>query len=175
MFLDETGQDTRGRFFLVAALVVDSDKLAEAREQVTALEARSKRTHKWARTSPARRAVFLEHLGSELGLAEAVFWKSFGLGLSYVEWVAETVAMAAGRLAPYGALTVVLDGGNWSEQERVKAALRLRNLPWRKVSGGRDEGEPLLRLADSLAGYLRDRQGRTVTAYPGVDSRMTPL
>ncbi len=175
MFLDETGQDTRGRLFLVAAVVIASDRLDATRVKVRSLELRSKKTHKWSRSSRARRAAFLEALDGGMDFTEGVFWRSFGQGLDYVGWVAEMVAAAAGQVAPYDALTVVLDGGNWSEQERVKAALRSRNLPWRKVSEGRDEGDPLLRLTDSLAGYLRDRQEASVPAYPGLDSKLISL
>ena len=32
----------------------------------------------------------------------------------------------------------------------------LENCPWRNIVGGRDESEPLLRLADACAGFLRD-------------------
>lgn len=75
----------------------------------------------------------------------------------YVELTTEAVARAVtakqGRRAK---LTVIIDGLNQAEVRRVGTGLRQRGLHVRKVRGLRDESDAILRLADAMAGFLRD-------------------
>ncbi len=43
VFLDESGQDTLGRLFVVGAVVIHRDQQEELREQLEALERRSQK------------------------------------------------------------------------------------------------------------------------------------
>jgi hypothetical protein len=158
LFLDETGQDTRGLSYWVALVAVSSDTLEAIRDELTQIELTARKGQRWARTSRSRRQAYLDGLIPLLGRVRG-FVKAFGAGTDYVAWSAQATALAAGKLLPNDGLRVVVDGGNWSEQEQIKVALRSQGLNWKKVTGARDEREPLLRLADALAGYWRDRSG----------------
>ena len=157
LFADETGQDTQGLFFLVALVVVASDELETIRDRVCTLESASGKTHRWAKSTPKRREAYLAGLPDLLKDLPDIRWRSFGPGNTYIAWLGRAVAETACGLRPYDALTVILDGANWEEEEEVKRALRAAGVRWKKCVGKRDEAEPVLRLADSLAGFLRDK------------------
>lgn len=56
---------------------------------------------------------------------------------------------------PYQA-TVIIDGLGRSERHRVAAGLRQRSIPVHKVRGIRDQADEFIRLADAVAGWVRD-------------------
>lgn len=51
---------------------------------------------------------------------------------------------------------IMIDGLNAKERGRVSKGLKERGIKRRKLIGGRDESSALLRLADAMAGFLRD-------------------
>lgn len=130
------------------------------------------------RTTRDRRRLFLEGLPPVLGLLERACWKSFAPARHYPALVAEVAAETASRSAPYDSLVVVVDGGSIAEFVPIKHALRARALGWRKVLGARDQAEPLLRLADAVAGFVRDKlEGDkvAVAAWPALEGLLTEL
>jgi hypothetical protein len=52
--------------------------------------------------------------------------------------------------------TVFVDGLVYSERQRFAAGLRKLNVVVRKVQGRRDESDEFIRLADAIAGFVRD-------------------
>jgi hypothetical protein len=53
-------------------------------------------------------------------------------------------------------ITVLVDGLRRSEVRRFKAGLVRRGVRPHRVRGLREESDPILRLADAVAGFLRD-------------------
>ncbi|MCE7874464.1 hypothetical protein DYH09_29415 [bacterium CPR1] len=158
MFADETGQDTGGTLFLVALVGVSQEGRQDLTDRFLDLENASGRTgRKWTRSDNRSREAFLEELP---GLAELgrFFWRSWGPGKDYERRVAQTVADAAESYPePRAVLTPIIDGLDPKSRPTIAALLRSRGIRYRSIRvGTRDESEPLLRLADSLAGFLRD-------------------
>ena len=61
--------------------------------------------------------------------------------------------------------TIVVDGLSGQSIERFKKSLRKLHINARKVRGVRDESEPLIRLADAVAGFVHDfSEGQTYAA-----------
>ncbi len=52
--------------------------------------------------------------------------------------------------------TVIVDGLNESEVWHFAHVLRSLRIPVRKVRGMKDESNSLIRLADAIAGFVRD-------------------
>ena len=48
------------------------------------------------------------------------------------------------------------DGLNMKERSRISKELHQRGIRRRKLRGGREESSALLRLADAMAGFIRD-------------------
>jgi hypothetical protein len=166
VFADESGTVALDGFFLVAVLIVPQDDLPPITEAFLGLERSSDRTgRKWVRTNETRKSRFLDSLGPILKTARPIYWKVNALQGDWVAHTARTVADAARARAAEAVFRIQIDGFNPSECNVVRRAFSERNLVYRRIVGGRDESEPLLRLADSLAGFLADlRKGKPYAA-----------
>ena len=157
-YVDESGQDTKGSFFLVALVLTDHDNREALEQQLFEVEEMSlKRKLKWRRASFERRLAYLTGI-LQLGLPrDSLFYGVYQGTTEYVALITDTVAKAFGMRASgdYRA-TVVIDGLNDRELRRVTRGLRELRVRYRNVRGLRDESSPFLRLADALAGFLRD-------------------
>jgi hypothetical protein len=55
-------------------------------------------------------------------------------------------------------LTIVIDGLSKTDVQKVSTQLKSLNVHYHKIRGLEDEQSSFLRLADSIAGFLRDCQ-----------------
>ena len=157
LFVDETGQHTRGDYFLVCALAVPTANLDRLRDEVSSVEARiGSPWRKWVHSTVSRKRRYLEE-ARELasGLAPVCYRNHHG-GTDYISWTGQLIAAAILGRAPAAQVTVIVDGYNANECQAIQGALKAHSVRWAKVRGARDESEPLLRLVDSLTGYLGD-------------------
>lgn len=158
LYVDESGQDTRGRSFYVAVIAIeDSDKFRQLCE--SAEEISGKRNTKWGKADKNKRLVYLrtviQHAAScNVKLFYNVFRKTTDYDAATIEGIAKSIRV----LRPSGSRVYVhVDGLTKTKRGDYKTRLRKSNCPVRKVSGIRkDENEPLIRLADAVAGALRD-------------------
>jgi len=70
-----------------------------------------------------------------------------------VETTAKAIHHKNSQAAP---ATVIVDGLSGRDVDRFKTRLRGSGVNVRKVRGARDESEPIVRLADAVAGFVRD-------------------
>ena len=96
------------------------------------------------------------NLSGSAGRAGVEVWSRPEEGTDYGEWTIELIVNSARTAA--SDLYVVVDGLNQAEGVRIRQALKRHGVSWRNIVGGRDDAEPILRLADALAGFLRDVQ-----------------
>lgn len=159
VYVDETGQDTSGRLFLILAVVFESEQRFSLDDQLVDIERVSKKgTTKWHAATSERRQKYLARLPVILRIIGPVYWRQWQAGTSYIERMGEAVVAAVRHKDPlqHAELFIVLDGFNWQELTVVKGIFRSHHVRWRKIVGGREESSPGLRLADSLVGFLRD-------------------
>ena len=158
LYWNESGQDTKGRLFIVAGVAVeDSDnfrQLCESAEEIS-----GKRKKKWGKADKNKRLAYLrtviQHAASQnVTLFYNVFHKTTDYDAATIESIAEAIRV----LRPSGSrVYIYIDGLAKTKRGNYKTGLRKRSCPVRKVSGIRkDENEPLIRLADAVAGALRD-------------------
>jgi len=110
-YLDESGQETEGRIFIVGAVVVGSDRDALL-GQLEAIEALSRKGHlKWHRARPACRQAYLHELVHLDRLQGCLFVSVFHDTRRYHEATAVAAARAI-RLKARGRykVTVLVDG-----------------------------------------------------------------
>lgn len=155
-YVDESGQDTRGRLFLVAVVVIGEER-EQLRAFCEALEFRSgKGSRKWSKTSTARRIAYAQGIADQrlfMGkLHYAVFEETTDYLTATVEAIAETLANATAE--DYDA-TVFIDGLSRSLERAVGLSLRRSGAHVRKVRGLDEENDALMRLADFVCGLLR--------------------
>jgi hypothetical protein len=170
-YVDETGQDTKGAYFVVSVIITQEDReavitLLETLEQVT-----GKKVTKWHKTRRETKQQFIEHVLQSKILQDKIFYAQYEDTTTYQELTVLTVASAihlVKRQESYKA-SIFIDGLQKSEVTDVGAQLRRIGVRTEKVRGVRDESHVLIRLADAIAGFIRDyNEGHeyALTLYP---------
>lgn len=164
-YVDETGQDTGGAFFLVAVVVT-----AEERNKLTALLERIEQTSgkgrvKWTKTEKSARLAYIRIVLAQPMLKGSLFYAHYHHTTQYVPLTVLTTARAILAVAPddYRA-TIFIDGLPRSKERWFGSELRHLRIATKKVRGvRREENDALMRLADALAGFVRaalEKKGR---------------
>jgi hypothetical protein len=160
-YVDESGQDTDGEIFLVAVVIVDEER-DELRKLLRQIEKESgKSNRKWTRTAKIRREIYIRRVLQLKRLAGRLYYFHYRHTRDYVSLTILSTARAILRQArhdPYEAV-VWVDGLNKHERERFTAGLRDLHIKIpRQARGLDDEADEFIRLADALAGFVRDGQ-----------------
>lgn len=131
-YVDETGQDTYGEKFIVVSIVVAGE-----------------------------RDKYLKLALPQSKLKGKIFYRIFHNSKEYEDLMVLVIAQAINLyierndIIDYKA-TIVIDGLKATEAKRVAKSLRLLGIKTRRVRGEKDESNALLRLADALAGLIRE-------------------
>jgi hypothetical protein len=160
-YVDESGQDTQGQFFVVSVVVLDTDHEAIL-PQLEAIETRSRKGKvKWHRARYAYRQVYIDELANLTRLAQSLFFESFSGSQSYVTLTVTATAHAVLQKTqgnPFEA-TIFVDGLLKHEAVRFGSMLRTRSKGIRKVRGvQKEQNNAFIRLADALCGLVRDAE-----------------
>ena len=159
-YVDETGQETAGAFFLVAVVVAGENREALLEWLPSVEQATGKGKTPWHKSRHAAREAYMDRVLSESRLGGSVFYSVYPDTRAYRDLTLLTVAKALGERSggnPYK-VTVIIDGLLRNEVHLVSVGLRRLRVPIRKVRGARDESHALVRLADAMAGFLRDAE-----------------
>lgn len=157
-YVDETGQDTKGKFFLVSVIIIEKSVRDEVNARLIEIEKKSgKGKTKWHSASANRRIAYLHGIDTISALRQNIFYSVYETSDDYLLFTTYTIAktITSKSLDSYHAI-VLIDGLNERECERVMKGLRQLRVNCKKVRGIRDESDPLVRLADAIAGFLRD-------------------
>jgi hypothetical protein len=157
-YVDETGQDTQGALFVVAAVIAGAERervrdLLRHMEQVS-----GKGQKKWTRATRPQRHAYMERVVQTAELRGRLFYTRFSQTTDYLPCVLHTTARALTTTAagqPYQA-TVLIDGLRREERPRIGLGLRQLRVAAKKIRGLRDESDEFIRLADATAGFVRD-------------------
>lgn len=157
-YIDESGQETEGRLFVVGVVIVGNDH-EEVLEQLEAIETRSRKRHiKWHRARPAFRQAYMQELANLARLQGCLFFSVFAQTRRYNTATAEAAARAI-RLKAQGRykVTVLVDGLRKTERRAFAHDLRAARVHPYKVRGVlKEENNALIRLADAVCGLVRD-------------------
>ncbi|MBI4610221.1 MAG: DUF3800 domain-containing protein [Candidatus Rokubacteria bacterium] len=159
-YADETGQDTLGGFFLVAVVVVGSERDELLRWLAEVEKETGKGALPWHKSRHEPRSAYMDRLLGDPKLRGAVFYSVYPGTRAYRDLTLLTIAKALGERTGKRdyKVTVVIDGLRRGETRQVAVGLRRIRVPVRKVRGGREESNALLRLADAMAGFIRDAE-----------------
>jgi len=159
-YADETGQETGGGFFLVSVVVVSDERDELQRWLVEVERETGKGLTPWHKSRHPVRLAYMGRILRERRLRGSLFYSVYPGSQAYRDLTLLTIAKALGEYAhgrDYQA-TVIIDGLRRHEARQVAVGLRRIRVPVRKVRGARDESNALVRLADALAGFLRDAE-----------------
>jgi ribonuclease HII len=155
-YVDESGQDAASSFFVVVAVLTESER-EELRKRIALIEEQTKTgIKKWHKLSNERRIAYLsEILNAHVGHGKVYFGqyqKPIPLIFSVVDVLEKAIKdVAKGK---YRA-EIYIDGIDRQKTQEYTNALRVRGISLRLIKGLRDESEPLIRLADMWAGCIR--------------------
>ena|SRR6266568_2273041 len=133
-YVDETGQDTAGDFFLVSVVVTEEEQSAFIRQLELIEVETGKRQIKWHKTSVQRRVAYIKAVLACPIFQRTIFFSHYKNTKAYVELSVLTTAKAVFQRAhdDYRA-TVIVDGLSRSEVRRFSSELRKLRVLVRKV------------------------------------------
>ena len=161
-YVDESGQDTLGKVFIVSVVVVgdDRDELLRVCEEIE--KESGKGIRKWRRSKYDQRLAYLRSIFGDTRFKGALRYSAFRKTKEYDLATVIAIAKAFRWHGPKERykLVVYVDGLPKSKREYYRRQLRGLGVSPQKVQGvRRDESNALTRLADTVAGFLRTRNG----------------
>lgn len=157
-YVDETGQDTKGRLFVVSVAVAKKER-DELLHLLGRIEGESgKRAVKWRQAKRAFKYAYMELVLRHPQFVGKIFYRVAEDTQAYHQVMLATVASVvreAKSQDKYKA-SVFIDGLPRGEVRAVGTELRKSGIATEKVRGVRDESNALIRLADAVAGLVRD-------------------
>ncbi len=158
-YVDENGQDTKGRIFIVTVIVIEEkrDDLLKFCEDVEIKTGKGKT--KWRKSEYADRLAYLytffKNKEFKGAFRYSVFRKTKEYDLVTIEGIARAVNW--GKTKEDLTTIIYVDGLSKAKRHEYGSELRKLGVSTYKVMGvAKDENNSLIRLADSLAGFIRD-------------------
>jgi hypothetical protein len=169
-YVDETGQDTLGEFFIVSVVVSGSNRdwLTAKLEHIEKVSGKGK--VKWMKVRGRPRLAYVKAVLSSIAFKNALYFSLYKGTKSYMALTVLSTAKAIISAAPERSQTTVyVDGLPRPRLRWFGTELRRLSVRSSKVVGvRREETEALIRLADAMAGFIR-------LALSGRDPEMTEL
>jgi hypothetical protein len=157
LYIDETGQDTRGRLFIVSVVVSASDREEMRRVCETIERETGKNRVKWSDASPTRRLAYMRQVLSHHLFKGRLIFAVYRNSRDHTAMTVETIARTLKALnTPDYEATVFIDALPRALERAVGLRLRRSGVHAKKVRGvRREQTDPLIRLADALCGFVR--------------------
>lgn len=168
-YVDETGQDTKGKFFLVSVVLIGAKPREYLKSRLLELEDRSgKKSLKWNGSSFEARICYLRSLLQIRELYGCLHFYYVNNSLDYSNIKAHAIVRALQNITQPYRVTILIDGFLSKKEERIiSRVLHKSEIRFRKIRGLK-MNDCFMRLADALAGFLRDymeEQSYTETIY----------
>jgi hypothetical protein len=157
-YVDETGQDTYGRFFLVLVVLFDLSVRDELESVIEVIEKKTRKYKvKWKNTVLDIKREFLEEIVKIKELKYALFYSVYYDTKKYNKMTALTISKALDDREndDYFAF-IVIDGLSKTDMEKMRIDIKSLGVKYRNIRGMKDEQSAFLRLADAMAGFVRD-------------------
>lgn len=162
--VDETGQDTKGKLFIVVAILMSKNRDAIAEELLIVEQRTNKRLRKWVKSK--QNLNYINKALSAERFKDKIFYKNYQGPKDYDALTIRTIILAINRYAREHKLKryrvmVIVDGLKVKHEPEYAVAIRREGIVTEKVKGAKDGGYPILRLADAVAGLIREgEEGR---------------
>jgi len=156
-YVDETGQDTKGEFFLVSVVLVEATLRESLKKRLLRLEVRSgKESLKWNGSSFEVRIYYLRGLFPIRELYGCLHFYYVNNSLDYSNIKAHAIVRPLQNITQPYKVTILIDGFLSKKEERIiSRVLHKSEIRFRKIRGLKTN-DCFMRLADALAGFLRD-------------------
>lgn len=161
-YVDETGQDTKGKLFIVSVIIAKKDRL-EIIKSLEEIEQNSgKGKTKWIRTKKEHKIGYLERILTNNLFKHKIFYSFSEDTRAYKEITLISIASAitAAKDSEDYKASIFIDGLYKSEIPKMGAGLRKIGIHTEKVRGVKDENDAIIRLADAISGLMREEYQR---------------
>ena len=155
LYLDDSGQQSHGRFFVVAGLAIWRDRAAVSQALRQAEADSGKHQRDWSKTTESRRVAYLRQACEEPTLRGQIFYHihrnhspSQQMGLR-----GDGVQAAIAAFAAKNQRAIYYEGLTRSNQDILRFDLRRRGLKC-EMRNARFDKHAEVRLADSLAAMI---------------------
>lgn len=157
-YVDESGQDTEGKPFLVAVVLENIENLEILEKKLAKIEeSTGKKQAKWKKINWKLKSKYLEELLKIKELQNSIFFSIYENTKEYSALTSLTVAKAVLAKGDKNyTVTVIIDGLNEKERDIVRDQLKKLKIKYNKIRGMKDEQNIFLRLSDAMAGFLRE-------------------
>ena len=157
-YVDESGQDTKGDVFIVSVVVTgkERDELLTLCEEIE--EKSGKQKDKWGKAKHKRRLDYIKQIFSNKIFKEKLRYSVYHEQPTYDLATITAIAKAVHFKEPDEYTTLIyVDGLSKNKRQEYGSELRKLGVSTRKVQGvNKDENNALIRLADAVAGFVRD-------------------
>jgi hypothetical protein len=159
-YVDETGQDTAGKMFIVVVCIVEQDKEAIEKKVLDIEKESGKKTQKWRQASHTSRHQYLKKIvfANELlfSVYISAFTKTREYDLAAILGIGKAIHFHKKDNLEVAAL-IYVDGLQASKRLFYGSQLRKLGINVKKVQGvRRDESNVFIRVSDAFAGFVRD-------------------
>lgn len=158
-YVDESGQDTKGKLFVVSVVILrhEKDDLLKFCEIVEKESGKGK--FKWGKAEQTRRIEYIRRIFANKQFKGKLHYSIFHQSRDYDLATIVAVAKAIHWQEPtkdYSSI-VYVDGLSKTKRQEYGAQLRKLGIHTKKVQGiPKDESNALIRLADAISGFIRD-------------------
>ena len=162
-YVDESGQDTQGKLFIVSVVVAVEQieqwrNVCEEAEQVS-----RKGKRKWMKTIPDRCLAYMRLILQNPLIAGRLLFALYKENRDYDGLTAQTIATAVKQMGNDGKNVIIIDALPKEQWQGYSRRIRQAGAKIEKVRGvRRDENDAMIRLADAVCGFVRDAsEGKT--------------
>jgi hypothetical protein len=168
-YVDESGQDTYGKFFIVSVVVTGDmrERLVLRLEQIE--HASRKGKAKWTAARQSERLAYMKAVIADPIFNQTLHFAFYQNTVAYTTLTILSTARAILSVPDRGTAAVYIDGLPKSRVRWFGTELRRLSVRVNKVVGiRREESDALIRLADACCGFVRQ-------ALTGTDEEMKTL
>ena len=116
-----------------------------------------KHKKKWTNTPYEIKKAFLEEIVNVKELKQSLFYSVYEETRTYTQLTALSIAKAINaKVSGDYFVLIVIDGLTKKDTEKIRVELKKLKVRYKTIRGMKDEQSVFLRLADSIAGFVRD-------------------
>ena len=155
LYLDDSGQQSRGQFFVIAGVAIAHERAAVSSALCYAETLSRKHLRDWHKTNPDRRISYLTHACAIPAVHAKAFYKVHANcgRADLMQLRVDAVQTAIAVFAHQNKRAIYYEGLTRANRESLEHGLRRRGLKC-QVRNGQFETVPEVRLADALAGMI---------------------
>lgn len=158
-YVDETGQDTKGDFFIVSVIISAEDQEEIAQLICNSETESGKGRFKWGRAEIKQRVEFIKGILKHSQGKIAIYYSLYRNTTEYKTSTVLTIAKSINTIKDYSEhiFNIYVDGLSKKDERYYGSQLHHLGIHTKKVKGvKKDENNPMIRLADSMCGFIRD-------------------